>query len=151
MSNINDMYRKFFGVSAVNETVDLEEADLVNKITDYKGGVLYQLNDPATAADVKKDIAQFASKKKIHIIKTKFDDAAGKGFFYFRLGEDPGKESQRIQGFISQLPEVRRFKFTTLTQPNPTAAPAETTPPPSPEPAPIETNPVIQQTNTQIP
>ena len=69
MSNINDMYRKFFGVSAVNETVDLDEADLVNKITDYKGGVLYQLNDPATAADVKKDIAQFATKKKIHIIK----------------------------------------------------------------------------------
>ena len=106
MSNLNDMYRKFFGISTLNESADLEEADLLNKISDYRGGVLYQLIDPATALDVKKDIAQFAAKKKMHIIKTKFDDAAGKGFFYFRLGEDPGKESQRIQGFISQLPEV---------------------------------------------
>jgi hypothetical protein len=28
------------------------------------------------------------------------------------LGEDPAKESQRIQGFISQLPEVEKFSFT---------------------------------------
>ena len=77
---------------------------------------------------------QFAAKKKMHIIKTKFNDAAGKGFFYFRLGEDPGKESQRIQGFISQLPEVSRFKFTTLKQPNPTEAPRE-----EPAPAPKST------------
>ncbi len=48
----------------------------------------------------------------MHVIKTKFDDASGKGFFYVRLGEDPAKESQRIQGFISQLPEVEKFKFT---------------------------------------
>jgi hypothetical protein len=138
MSNLNDMYRKFFGITTVTESSELEEADLINKISDYRGGVLYKLIDPATAADVKKDIAQFAAKKKMHIIKTKFDDAAGKGFFYFRLGEDPGKESQRIQGFISQLPEVERFKFTTLTQPNPTQAPAETELP-------------IRNTNTQTP
>jgi hypothetical protein len=135
MSNIKDMYRKFFGITELNESTDLDEAELVNKITDYRGGVLYQLIDPATAADVKRDIAQFAAKKKIHIIKTKFDDAAGKGFFYFRLGEDPGKESQRIQGFISQLPEVKKFKFTTLKQPSPTTAP-------------VETNPIIQKPNT---
>jgi hypothetical protein len=135
MSNIKDMYRKFFGITELNESTDLDEAELVNKITDYRGGVLYQLIDPATAADVKRDIAQFAAKKKMHIIKTKFDDAAGKGFFYFRLGEDPGKESQRIQGFISQLPEVKKFKFTTLKQPSPTTAP-------------VETNPIIQKPNT---
>lgn len=125
MSNIKNMYRKFFGITELNESTDLDEAELVNKITDYKGGVLYQLIDPATASDVKRDIAQFAAKKKMHIIKTKFDDAAGKGFFYFRLGEDPGKESQRIQGFISQLPEVKKFKFTTLKQPSPTEAPVD--------------------------
>ena len=135
MSNIKDMYRKFFGITELNESTDLDEAELVNKITDYRGGVLYQLIDPATAADVKRDIAQFAAKKKMHIIKTKFDVAAGKGFFYFRLGEDPGKESQRIQGFISQLPEVKKFKFTTLKQPSPTTAP-------------VETNPIIQKPNT---
>jgi len=48
----------------------------------------------------------------MHVIKTKFQDENGKGFFYVRLGEDPAKESQRIQGFISQLPEVEKFSFT---------------------------------------
>ena len=48
----------------------------------------------------------------MNVIKTKFDDAAGKGFFYVRLGEDPAKESQRVQGFVSQLPEVEKFAFT---------------------------------------
>tara|TARA_Y100000310_G_C20431873_1_gene691871 strand:- start:159 stop:587 length:429 start_codon:yes stop_codon:yes gene_type:complete len=134
MSSVNNMYRKYFGFKKINETSDLEEADLLNKISDYRGGVLYQLIDPATAPDVKRDIAQFAAKKKMHIIKTEFNDAQGYGFFYFRLGEDPGKESQRIQGFISQLPEVRRFRFTTLKQEEPTRAPEEVVPPTAPLP-----------------
>ena len=134
MSNIDDMYKDFFGLKKINEAQietsieDLDavkaqsddkdtikvvkEADLVNKISDYRGGVVYKLHDPRTGADVKQDIAQFATKKKMHIIRTQFDDAKGIGFFHFRLGEDPGKESQRIQGFISQLPEVKVFKFT---------------------------------------
>ena len=117
MSNIDDMYKDFFGLKKINE--NLEEADLVNKISDYRGGVVYKLHDPRTGADVKKDIAQFAAKKKMHIIRTQFDDAKGIGFFHFRLGEDPGKESQRIQGFISQLPEVKVFKFTIGQQQKP--------------------------------
>tara|TARA_X000001382_G_C3019586_1_gene131184 strand:- start:51 stop:419 length:369 start_codon:yes stop_codon:yes gene_type:complete len=117
MSNIDDMYKDFFGLKKINE--NLEEADLVNKISDYRGGVVYKLHDPRTGADVKKDIAQFATKKKMHIIRTQFDDAKGIGFFHFRLGEDPGKESQRIQGFISQLPEVKVFKFTIGQQQKP--------------------------------
>ena len=104
MPNKN-MYHDFFGVS-------IKEADLLNKISDYKGGFLYKLIDPATAGNVKADIQAFLNKKGMHVIKTKFDDAAGKGFFYVRLGEDPAKESQRIQGFVSQLPEVEKFKFT---------------------------------------
>ena len=100
-----NMYHDFFGMS-------IKEADLLNKISDYKGGVLYKLIDPATAGNVKADIQAFLNKKGMHVIKTKFDDAAGKGFFYIRLGEDPAKESQRIQGFISQLPEVEKFSFT---------------------------------------
>ena len=117
MSNIDDMYKDFFGLKKINE--NLEEADLVNKISDYRGGVVYKLHDPRTGADVKQDIAQFAAKKKMHIIRTQFDDAKGIGFFHFRLGEDPGKESQRIQGFISQLPEVKVFKFTIGQQQRP--------------------------------
>ena len=104
MSSKN-MYHDFFGMN-------IKEADLLNKISDYKGGVLYKLIDPATAGNVKADIQAFLNKKGMHVIKTKFDDVAGKGFFYIRLGEDPAKESQRIQGFISQLPEVEKFKFT---------------------------------------
>tara|TARA_R110000824_G_scaffold214084_3_gene400368 strand:- start:146 stop:589 length:444 start_codon:yes stop_codon:yes gene_type:complete len=136
-----NMYHEFFGIK-INES--LEEADLINKISDYQGGVLYKLIDPASSADVRNDIQQFAAKKKMHIIKTKFDDAQGIGFFYFRLGEDPGKESQRIQGFVSQLPEVLKFKFTTLKKSEPTSAPEEV---PTPEPkAPVTTtDKIIQQ------
>jgi len=107
MSNFDNMYHDFFGIK-----LKLNEADLLNKLTDYKGGFLYKLIDPATAGNVKADIQAFLNKKGMHVIKTKFDDAAGKGFFYVRLGEDPAKESQRIQGFVSQLPEVSKFKFT---------------------------------------
>ena len=107
MSNIDNTYRQYFGMKS-----QTNEADLINKISDYKGGFLYKLIDPATAGHVKADIQAFLNKKGMHVIKTKFDDASGKGFFYVRLGEDPAKESQRIQGFISQLPEVEKFKFT---------------------------------------
>ena len=107
MSTVDKMYHDFFGVKS-----QTNEADLINKLTDYKGGFLYKLIDPATAGNVKADIQAFLNKKGMHVIKTKFDDASGKGFFYVRLGEDPAKESQRIQGFISQLPEVEKFKFT---------------------------------------
>jgi hypothetical protein len=104
MDNKN-MYHDFFGMN-------IKEADLLNKISDYRGGFLYKLIDPATAGNVKADIQAFLNKKEMHVIKTKFDDANGKGFFYVRLGEDPAKESQRIQGFVSQLPEVEKFSFT---------------------------------------
>ena len=107
MSNIDNTYRQYFGMKS-----QTNEADLINKISDYKGGFLYKLIDPATAGNVKADIQAFLNKKQMHVIKTKFDDANGKGFFYVRLGEDPAKESQRIQGFVSQLPEVAKFKFT---------------------------------------
>jgi hypothetical protein len=132
MSNVNDMYRKFFGFKKINESPELEEADLLNHMTDYRGGVVYQLHNPATAIDVRKDIQQFAAKKKMHIIRTQFNDAKGLGFFHFRLGEDPGKESQRIQGFISQLPEVARFKFTTGQPTQPQAPQQPQAPPPAP-------------------
>ncbi len=107
MSNFDNMYHDFFGMKS-----QTNEADLLNKLTDYKGGFLYKLIDTSTAGNVKADIQAFLNKKGMHVIKTKFDDAAGKGFFYVRLGEDPAKESQRIQGFVSQLPEVSKFKFT---------------------------------------
>ena len=143
MSEFDNMYKDFFGLKNLKEqsdktakeiedltaaqaelnkqlakTAELEksmktEADLINKISDYKGGVLYKLIDPATAGNVKADIQAFLNKKGMHVINTRFKDDEGKGFFYIRLGEDPAKESQRVQGFISQLPEVEKFAFTT--------------------------------------
>ena len=107
MSSVDNMYYEFFG-----KKPKLNEADLINKLVDYKGGFLYKLIDPATAGNVKADIQAFLNKKGMHVITTKFNDADGKGFFYIRLGEDPAKESQRVQGFISQLPEVEKFSFT---------------------------------------
>ena len=77
MSTVDKMYHDFFGVKS-----QTNEADLINKLTDYKGGFLYKLIDPATAGNVKADIQAFLNKKGMHVIKTKFDDASGKGFFY---------------------------------------------------------------------
>ena len=44
MSNFDNMYHDFFGMKS-----QTNEADLLNKLTDYKGGFLYKLIDPSTA------------------------------------------------------------------------------------------------------
>ena len=48
-------------------------------------------------------------------IKTKrlADD---KFFIYFRLGEDPASEAQKINGYFAQLPELDKFKFKVISQ-----------------------------------
>ncbi len=51
----------------------VDEAQLLNRITDYKGGVEYVLIDPATAINVADEIKQFAAKKNIDIIKYNFE------------------------------------------------------------------------------
>jgi hypothetical protein len=33
------------------------------------------------------------------------------GYFHFRLGDDPARESQQLQGYISQKPEIAYFRF----------------------------------------
>ena len=90
---------------------DLDEAQLLNHITDYKGGVEYVLVDPATAMNVADEIKQFAAKKRIDIISFKMSQSGKVGYFLFKLGEDAAKESQQIQGYISQKPEVKHFRF----------------------------------------
>ena len=102
-----NLYREFFGFKESN----IDEAQLVNKITDYQGGVVYKLHDPSTYANVRADIESFANKKGLQVIQNKFDANRGIGYMRFTQTEDPGKDSQRIQGFISQLPEVLKFKF----------------------------------------
>jgi|TARA_R110000868_G_scaffold310172_2_gene571451 hypothetical protein len=101
-----NLYREFFGMK---KTID--EAQLVNKITDYQGGVVYKLFDPSTYANVRADIESFANKKGLQVIQNKFNAERGVGYMRFSQSNDLGKDSQRIQGFISQLPEVLKFKF----------------------------------------
>jgi len=93
---------------------DLEEATLDNSITEYQGGVQWVLNDPAMAKHVMQDISEWAQKKGFTIITKKISKSGKVGYIYFRLGEDPAKESQRIQGYVSQTPEIKQFRFKVL-------------------------------------
>ena len=97
-------------LKSLDET-ELEEAQLTNKLSDYNGHVIYQLRDPQEANSVAKEIQRWTTKKGFTIITHKKSPSGRKGYFYFRLGEDPGSESQKIQGYFSQLPELTKFAF----------------------------------------
>ena len=103
---------------------ELDEAELLNHISDYKGGVEYVVFDPTIAQQVQEEIEQFARKKGIKIIKKDLSRSGKIGYFLFRLGEFPAKESQKIQGYISQMPQVKHFRFNVRNQ-QPTAAPVK--------------------------
>jgi hypothetical protein len=90
---------------------DLDEAQLINNITDYQGGVEYVLRDPANAQSVANEIRQWTEKKGFTTIKHDISPSGKVGYFYFRLGEDPASESQKIQGYIAQKPEIKHFRF----------------------------------------
>ena len=89
----------------------VDEAQLVNNITDYRGGVEYVLRDPAEAEAVANEIRQWTQKKGFTIVKQDISASGKVGYFYFRLGEDPALESQKIQGYIAQKPEIKHFRF----------------------------------------
>ena len=90
---------------------DLDEAKLDNSITDYQGGVEYVIFDPANAQAVAEEIRRWTEKKGFTIIKQQISKSGKVGYFYFRLGENPGEESQKIQGYFSQKPELKHFRF----------------------------------------
>ena len=95
---------------------ELDEAELLNHISDYKGGVEYVVFDPNIAQQVQEEIEQFANKKGIKIIKKDLSRSGKIGYFLFRLGELPAKESQKIQGYIAQKPEIKHFRFNVRNQ-----------------------------------
>jgi hypothetical protein len=97
----------------------MNEAELINNITDYRGGVQYMLRDAAMAENVANEIKQFATKKKIYIVKHTKSRSGKGGYFYFRLGEDPAKESQQLQGYLSQKPEIKYFRFKVMPEQQP--------------------------------
>jgi len=98
------------------EEADLDEAELLNHISDYKGGVEYVVMDPTIAQQVQEEIEQFARKKGIKVINKSISRSGKVGYFLFRLGEFPAKESQKIQGYISQMPQIKHFRFNVKNQ-----------------------------------
>ena len=140
MSKFKNMYKEFFGLkeqsnskipnpkeieastdaikdlgnamknAGLTET-ELEEAQLVNNLSDYNGHVMYQLRDPQEANPVAKEIQRWTTKKGFTIISHEKSKSGRTGYFYFRLGEDPGTESQKIQRYFAQLPELLKFVF----------------------------------------
>jgi hypothetical protein len=91
--------------------IDIDEAQLVNNITDYKGGIEYVLRDPAAAELVAQEIQEWSEKKGFTVIKKMISPNKKIGYFYFRLGQDPALESQKIQGYLAQKPELKHFRF----------------------------------------
>ena len=101
----------------------IDEAQLVNNLTDYAGHVIYQLRDPQEAMSVAKEIQRWTTKKGFTIIKHEKSKSGRTGYFYFRVGEDPGSESQKIQGYFAQLPELNKFAFKAPRSNNPKRRP----------------------------
>jgi len=95
---------------------DLDEAQLINNLTDYRGGIEYVLRDPATAQQTAKEIQEWAERKGFAIIKKTISPSGKIGYFYFRLGQDPALESQKLQGYLAQKPELKHFRFNVKTQ-----------------------------------
>ena len=119
MNQLKKLYKDFFGLTeqTIKSELDnneIDEAQLVNKITDYQGGVQMIFADPATAKQTMIDILTWAKKKGFDIINKEIyttDSGAKAGYIYFRMGEDSYKDSQRIQGYISQSPGISKFRF----------------------------------------
>lgn len=100
---------------------DLDEAQLLNNLTDYRGGVEFVLRDPATAQAVVDEIQQWTAKKGITLVTKKISKSGKVVYMYFRLGEDPALESQKIQGYLAQKPELKHFRFNVRqSKPKPT-------------------------------
>ena len=109
--NKRSLYKEFFGAKPA-----VKEAELVNKMADYAGGVVYKLHDPSTYDVVKMKIMNFAKERNLFIVQAKFNPTSNKGYLYFRMGADAASEAQRIQGYLSQLPELVKFKFKVIEQ-----------------------------------
>ena len=110
MNIFKKMYQEYFGYK-LNETHDIEEAQLINNLIDYRGGVEYIVRDPAEATAVAQEIKQWTERKGFTIINHTISKSGKIGYFYFRLGDDPGEESQKIQGYFAQKPELKHFRF----------------------------------------
>jgi hypothetical protein len=104
------------GLSMTLGESELEEAQLVNNLTDYRGGIEYVLRDPATSQSVAQEIQEWAERKGFTVVKKTLSPTGKIGYFYFRLGQDPALESQKLQGYLAQKPELKHFRFNVRQQ-----------------------------------
>lgn len=112
VQNAKDMAAAMLSMkNALKMEAEIDEARLVNNITDYRGGVEYVLRDPADAQSVAQEIADWTSRKGFSVVSKKISKTGKVGYFYFRLGQDPALESQKIQGYLAQKPEIKHFRF----------------------------------------
>jgi hypothetical protein len=147
MNNIRKFYKEFFGLREQAEKEGsisvkdpakaeelakkgldvklVDEAQLVNNLTDYRGGIEYVVRDPQTAQSVLDEIRQWSEKKGFTIIKSMVSKTGRIGYIYYRLGEDPALESQKLQGYLAQKPELKHFRFKVRTEKSPTQAPTQ--------------------------
>jgi hypothetical protein len=96
---------------ALGEDADLDEAQLLNKISEYRGGVEFVVIDPEQSSIVADNIVQWAAKKGINLIKKTISKSGRVVYLYFRMGQDPVADSQKLQGYISQRPDIKHFRF----------------------------------------
>jgi hypothetical protein len=90
---------------------ELDEAELVNHMYDYKGGVEYILRDPSQAQEVAESITRWTERKGFTIITQHVSRSGKVGYFHFRLGPDPERDAQRIQGYFSSKIEIAKYRF----------------------------------------
>ena len=109
LEKYNDVLKQIKQTMAEEENID--EAQLINHIYDYRGGVEYVLRDPSQAKDVAAQIQEWTTKKGFTVVKHTLSKSGKIGYFYFRLGEDPEREAQRIQGYFSSKIEIKFFPF----------------------------------------
>ena len=143
MKALKNLYKEFFGLNEQDQSkkfdheqqalynkelektaqlmksmteADLDEAQLVNHITDYRGGIEYVLRNPAEAKAVAQEIKEWSERKGFTVVKHTISPSGKIGYFYFRLGQDPGLESQKLQGYLAQKPELKHFRFNVRQQ-----------------------------------
>ena len=117
VQNAKDMKDALQGMKdALKMESDLDEAQLVNNITDYRGGIEYVLRNPSEAQAVAQEIKDWTAKKGFTIVKHTISPTGKVGYFYFRLGQDPALESQKLQGYLAQKPELKHFRFNVRQQ-----------------------------------
>lgn len=97
--------------AGLTNEAELDEAELVNHMYDYRGGVEYVLRDPSQAQEVAESITRWTERKGFTIITQNISKSGRVGYFHFRLGQDPERDAQRIQGYFSSKIEISKYRF----------------------------------------